>query len=60
MYVAFVTMSQGNTGTPWKETVVKLEGVRRVSQNLDLGPDYMSRAGPVNRAASVWACPVVM
>ena len=25
-----------------------------------LGPDYMSRAGPVSRAASVWAGPVVM
>ena len=28
---------------------------------LRLGPDYMSRAGPViSRAASVWAGPVVM
>ena len=26
----------------------------------DLGPDYMSRAGPVSWAASVWAGPVVM
>ena len=25
-----------------------------------LGPDYMSRAGPVSRAALVWAGPVVM
>ena len=28
--------------------------------NFLLGPDYMSRAGPVSRAASVWAGPVVM
>ena len=27
---------------------------------LSLGPDYMSRAGPVSRDASVWAGPVVM
>ena len=26
----------------------------------DLGPDYMSRAGPVSRAALMWASPVVM
>ena len=26
----------------------------------DIGPDYMSRAGPVSRAALVWAGPVVM
>ena len=25
-----------------------------------LGPDYMSQAGPVSRAASVWAGQVVM
>ena len=25
-----------------------------------LGPDYMNRAGPVSRAASVWAGPIVM
>ena len=27
---------------------------------IDLGPDYMSRAGPVSRAALVRAGPVVM
>ena len=27
---------------------------------FDLGPDYISRAEPVSRAASVWAGPVVM
>ena len=30
-----------------------------VSQYFGLGPDYMSRAGPVSRAALVWADPVV-
>ena len=41
---------------------VTLESSGRLSENgiKNLGPDYMSRAGPVSRAGLVRADPVVM
>ena len=56
----FPRPTRSSVETEGNPKIILLRQKNTKEATANLGPDYMSRAGPVSRAGLVWAGPVVM